>query len=316
MSILLQDIRASYDSHHFGASLKERSITIWRSGLPSPITTVRPGFSGGQNRHFIDPVNRLIYAGTWEDGLTCFDYADNRTVWHRSDLLGIQSVDLSVGFPNSLFVTLEAPDYRLDEPGVVSGIFELAAEDGRTKWATEDGDWMYADPKRPILVLQDRCDETVRILDGARNEIGSTPMVHFAIIDVGFSDHRIALAEGEKGVRIINHGGEVISRYAPYGRRPNCIRVAFSGDLVTVFDSWDGSFVTTIDPTTGEVVSEYRCESHGTICFIDGGFRFVDPSGRVCRSIDGRIETTLKAEHDDGGEPENRLPDTTGSHSC
>lgn len=303
MSILLRDIRASYDSHHFGACLVKESITIWRSDSPTPITTVRPGFSGGENRHFIDPVNRLIYSGTWEDGLTCFDYEDNRTVWHRSDLIGIQTVDLSAGFPTSLFVTLEAPDYRLNEPGVISGIVELAAEDGRTKWTTEDGDWIYADPKQPILVLQDRCDKIVRILDVTRNEIGSTPMVHFAIIDVGFSDQMIALAEGEQGVRVLNHKGDLISQYAPQGRNPNCIRVAFSGERVIVFDSWDGSFVTTIEPTTGEVVSEYQRESHGTICFIDRGSRFVDPSGRICRSIDGQIETTLEAEQVD-----NRLP--------
>ena len=296
MSILLRDIRASYDSHHFGASLKKGAITIWCSDSPTPITTVRPGFSGGQNRHFIDPVNRLIYSGTWEDGLTCFDYTDNRTVWHRSDLIGIQTVDLSAGFPNSLFVTLEAPDYGLDEPGVISGIVELAADDGRTKWTTEDGDWIYAAPKHPILVLQDRCDKMVRILDAGRNEIGSTPMVHFAIADVAFSEQMIALAEGEKGVRILNNKGEVISQYAPQGRKPNCIRVTFSGDRVIVFDSWEGSFVTTINPTTGEVVSEYQRQSHGTICFIDGGTRFVDPAGRVCRSIDGEIEATLKAE--------------------
>lgn len=304
MSILLRDIRASYDSHHFGASLVKESITIWRSDSPTPVTTVRPGFSGGENRHFIDPVDRLIFSGTWEDGLTCFDYADNRTVWHRSDLIGIQTVDLSAGFPGSVFVTLEAPDYRLDEPGVISGIVELAAEDGRTKWTTEDGDWIYANPTQPILVLQDRCDKTVRILDVTRNEIGSAPMVHFAIIDVGFSDQMIALAEGEKGVRILNNKGELISRYAPQGRKPNCIRVAFSEDRVIVFDSWDGSYVTTIDPTTGEVVSEYQRESHGTICFIDGGARFVDPSGTICRSIDGQIETTLKAQAD----ADNRLP--------
>ncbi len=306
MSILLRDIRASYDSRHFGASLEEESITIWRSDLSTPITTVRPGFSGGENRHFIDPVNRLIYSGTWEDGLTCFDYTENRTVWHRSDLIGIQAVDLSTGFPTSVFVTLEAPDYRLDEPGVVSGIVELATDDGRTKWKAEDGDWGYADPKRPVLVIEDSCNDVVRIFDAAKNETGSAPMIHFALLDVGFSDKMIALAEGAKGVRILNHKGDVISQYVPEGRKPNCIRVAFVGDHLFVFDSWDGSFVTTISPATGEVVSEYQRESNGTICFIDDGSRFVDPSGQVCRSIDGQCETTLRAGQDGGGQPATR----------
>lgn len=298
MSILLQDTRASYDSRHFGASLEKETITIWRSDSRSPITSVRPGFSGGEDRHFIDPVNRLVFSGTWEDGLTCFDYADNRKVWHRTDLIGIQTVNLSAGFPGSVFVTLEAPDYRLDEPGVVSGIVELSSEDGRTRWTTEDGDWLYADPKQPFLVIQDSCNDVVRILDIEKKEVGSAPMIHFAIMDVGFSDKLIALAEGEKGVRILNHKGQVISQYAPRSRKPNCIGVAFSGDHVVVDDSWDGSFVTVINPTTGEVISEYERESHDDICFIDDGSRFVDTAGQIYRSIDGQLETTLKAEQD------------------
>ena len=295
MSVFLRDTRASFDSRHFGASLEEESITIWRSDSPDPITTVQPGFSGGRNRHFIDPLNRLIYSGTWENGLTCFDYADNRIVWRRNDLIGIQTVDLSAGFPASVFVTLEAPDYRLDEPGVISGIVELAAQDGRTKWATEDGGWVYADPRQPLLLIQDRCNDIVHILDADKNEVGSTPMIHFAIIDVGFSQDMIALAEGAKGVRILDHKGSVISQYSPNNRKPNCIRVAFSDDYLIVFDSWKGSFVTIIEPDTGKVVMEYKRESHGTICFIDKGSRFIDPSGQICRSINGQPETTLKA---------------------
>lgn len=131
-------------------------------------------------------------------------------------------------------------------------------------------------------------------------------MIHFALLDVGFSDTMIALAEGAKGVRILNYKGQVISQYVPQSRKPNCIRVAFVEDRVLVFDSWEGSFVTTIDPATGELVSEYQRESHGTICFIDDGSRFVDPSGQIYRSIDGQLETTLRAEHDGAGQPPTR----------
>ena len=304
--MVLRDIRAAYDSRYFGASLEEKSISIWRSDLVPPVATVRPGFSGGEKRHCIDPVNRLIYSGTWEDGLTCFDYAENRTVWHRSDLIGIQSVDLSVGFPGSVFVTLEAPDYRLNELDVASGIVELAAEDGRTRWSAERGDWCYANPCRPFLVIQDRSDRVVRILDANKNEVGTAPMIHFALLDVGFSDAFIALADGAKGVRVLNYRGEVIARYVPIGRKPNCIQVAFHAERLLVFDSWDGPFVTTIDPTNGELVSEYQRDSQGTICFIDNGSRFVDESGHIFRSSNGQFEGTLKAEQPGTGQPATR----------
>jgi hypothetical protein len=254
------------------------------------------GVFGRRESAFIDPVNRLIYSGTWENGLACYDYADNRQVWHRDDLIGIQTVDLSAGFPSSVFVTLEAPDYRLDEPGIISGIAELDARDGSTMWMTDRGDWLYLHPREPVMVIQDKCDHVVRILDGGKNEVGTIPMVHFAIIDVGFSEDFIALAEGEKGVRILDHQGRMISRYAPRGRKPNCIKITFDGDRVIVFDSWEGSFVTILDPRTGKRISEYERDSHGDICFIDNGSRFVDPSGTICRSIDGQVMARLKAE--------------------
>jgi outer membrane protein assembly factor BamB len=301
MSILLRDTRASYDSLHFGASLEQETITIWRSDSPLPVTTVKPSFSGGGRRHFIDPVNRLIYAGTWENGLTCFDYADTRVVWYRDDLIGIQTVDLSAGFPSSVFVTLEAPDYRLDEPGIISGIVELDAKDGSAKWAANDGDWVYLHPRQPLIVIQDRCNNVVRILDGEKNEVGSIPMVHFAIIDVGFGKGMIALAEGEKGVRIFDDRGALVSRYAPKGRKPNCIKVAFYEDRVIVFDSWDGSFLIIIDPRTGKLIAEYEREFHDDICFIDDGSRFIDSSGQIYRSSDGRFVTTVKAEQGGAG---------------
>jgi hypothetical protein len=281
---------------HFGASLEKETITIWRSDSAFPITTVKPGFSGGESRHFIDPVNRLIYAGTWEDGLTCFNYIDDRVVWYRGDLIGVQSVDLSAGFPSSVFVTLEAPDHRLDEPGILSGILELDAEDGSVKWTANHGDWGFLHPRQPLIVIQDRRNNVVRILDDQKNEVGSIPMVHFAVIDVDFGQEMIALAEGEKGVRILDDRGALLSHYAPRSRKSNCIRVAFNEGRLIVFDSWDGSFVTIIDPCTGKLIAEYERQFHDHICFIDGGSRFIDSSGQIFRTNDGHLVATVNAE--------------------
>lgn len=295
MSIFLRDTRASYDSCHFGASLEEGAITIWKSDSSLPITTVKPGFSGGESRHFVDSVNRLIYSGTWEDGLTCYDYADDRVVWHRNDLIGIQTVNLSAGFPASVFITLERPDYR-QEPEIISGIVELDAYNGSSRWRADKGDWVYLHPRKPLIVIQDRRNRMIRILDRAKTEVGSIPMVHFAILNVAFGENLIAIAEGAKGVRVCDLHGKVISHYAPTGRKPNCINVTFAGDRVCIHDSWDGSFVSIIDPYSGKLISEYKRDSHGAMCFIDDGIRFVDSSGRVCQSFDGEVVATLKVE--------------------
>ena len=296
--MLLRDTRASCDSQHFGGSLEKETITIWKSDSPSPLATVKPGFSGGANRHAIDPVNHLIYAGTWEGGITCFDYAANRVAWQRTGLPGIQSVDLSAGFPGSVFLTLEAPESRLDEPGILSGIVELDARDGSTKWTRDRENRAYFHPRQGLILIQDSSDSVIRILDSTKKEIGSAPMIHFSIIDVAFGDGMIVLAEGESGARILDYRGKVISRYVPEDRRPNCIRAAFHQDRVLLFDSWDASFITAIDPNKGEPVSEYQRITHDTPCFIDEGSRFVDSSGKIFRSSDGLHVATLEAGPD------------------
>jgi hypothetical protein len=145
-------------------------------------------------------------------------------------------------------------------------------------------------------VIQDRLNRVVRILDDQKNEVGSIPMVHFAIIDVDFGKDVIALAEGEKGVRILDYRGALLSHYAPQDRKPNCIRVAFDENQLIVYDSWDGSFVTIIDPWTGKLIAEYEREFHDDICFINDGSRFIDSSGQIFRSNDGHLVATVRAE--------------------
>lgn len=292
-----RDIRASCDTLHFGASLEEGSITIWKSDSPFPIASVKPGFSGGENRQLIDPETRRIYAGTWEDGITCFDYAENRVVWHRADLIGIQKVDLSKAFSHSVFVTLECPDYRLDEAGIiVSGIAELSVHDGSTRWLTESGDWLYLHPSDSLLVVQDSCDSVVRILNGAKKEVGTASMIHFSVLDVAFRGDLIALAEGEKGVRVLDHRGALISRFVPQRPEPNCVQIAFDEDRVVVLDTWESSFVSIVDPHSGKLIAEYERDSHEAICFLDHGSRYVDSSGKIFRSSDGVHLATLSAQ--------------------
>jgi len=295
--------RASPDSHHFGASLNKEEITLWETQSFSKIATMRPGFSGGRQRYIVDPLDHIIYSGTWEEGLTAFDYMSEKQVWRRKDLIGIQRVDLSPAFPTSIFVTLETPDYRVDEPGVFSGIVELERATGKTVWRTRNGDDVYTHPERPVLVIQDRAADKIRILNEERKETASTKMLNFAVVDLAFSDGLIALAEGAKGTRVIDLNGKTISRNLPKGRKPNCIRITFSGDHVCVYDSWEGAYITIIRPESGKTESEYERESGGDPCFIDDGARFVDAFGRVFHSQDGRADGTIEAEQGGAEQP-------------
>jgi hypothetical protein len=126
--LFLRDIGASCDGKHVAARLSDGEITIWRTDSPEPVARCKPGFSGGESRYQIDPSRGLIYSGTWEDGLTCFDYKAKKVIWRRKDIIGIQTFNISTALPDSVFLTLEAPDYRLSDPSVKSGIAELDAK--------------------------------------------------------------------------------------------------------------------------------------------------------------------------------------------
>lgn len=297
-TVYFNDLRASYDTRHFGASVTEGEITIWKTGSFDKIACVRPGFERGGNRYTIDPINRLIFSATWENGLTCFDYEKNKPVWHRDDILGIQRVDISSAFPASLFVAHQPPESSWNEPGVTKGVMELDAYTGETMWADEGGitAQMHLHPSKTIFVIADGSDNLVRIFDEKKRLIGSIPMMYFAVLDVAFSDDRIAIAEGSKGIRVIDFEGNLVSSYVPTGRESNCIKIAFTPQGVCAVDSWQGTFVTHVDPQSGKVLSEYQRDSHGGICFIDSGTRFVDQHGHVCRSADGEIETKLSVD--------------------
>jgi WD40 repeat protein len=289
-------MRASADGRLFGTSSDDETIKVWDAVTLTEIASIRPGFSGGEDRLALDPTSSRVFSGTWEAGLTCYDYTEHREVWRRADLIGIQRVDFSPAFPSSLFVALEAPDYRVDEPGVFSGVVELDAATGRLLWRTDDADTIFLHPSRPLSVLVDRRERIIRILDDSRRLIGSTPMIYFAVLEVAFHGEVIALAEGGEGIRLIDTRGRVQASHRPPSRESNCLRISFVGgaDALAAFDSWEGSYITRLDGA-GQVVAEYERESHEDVCFIGDGTRFLDAQGRVCRTATGAADMQIKA---------------------
>lgn len=228
--------------------------------------------------------------------MTCFDYRAQKVIWSRKDIIGIQTVNISTALPNSVFLTLEAPDYRMSDPSAVSGIAELDSLTGKTNWVSSTGHWLYLHPNKPILVVQDGGPGgSVRILTPEKKELGKIKMVHFSIIDVGFSGDLIALAEGSKGVRVIDFKGRLVSSYVPRNREPYFVAAAFDDGKLRAHDSWDGAFIVTIDPASGKLLSEYKRTQSGDVCFIDDGKRFVTSRGEICLSSDGTVQSALKA---------------------
>ena len=175
----------------------------------------------------------------------------------------------------------------------VFGIAELDRNTGETLWAEPNGQKAFVHPDAAILLI---CDgRTIRVLGADMQPIGRAEMVNFAILDAAFSGDRIALAEGAKGVRVIDVSGATLCSYSPQGRKPNCISVAFNGHRVCVHDSWEGSFLTTIDPASGQVIAEHQRPKGGDICFIGDGSRYVDQTGGIYTALDGRPIGQIKA---------------------
>jgi len=206
--------------------------------------------------------------------------------------MGIQRVDLSSAFPSSIFVAVEAEDYRLEEPDIITGVLEIDTETGQTIWMTEDWDEMYVHPSSPVILFKERCERKIGIFDGLKRQIGAADMANFAILAVAFASNRIAIAEGEKGLRIIGFDGQEIAHYSPTYRETNFIRVAFSSDAVHVLDDW--KYVASVDPNFGTLINEYKLEPPCDLCFVAGGASFVDDHGQIRRSSDGQIEGTIQ----------------------
>ena len=293
MNSWFKDIRASFDSFHLGASLSPESLTIWKTVDPKPITTVQPGFECGRERFSIDPSNGVIYAGIWGGGVTAYDFEDRQVIWHRRDLIGIHSVDYSPMFPMSLFIAVRQLD-DINREEIVCGIAELDIRDGQTVSFDENGRYVYLHPTQPIMAVRDM-GRRIRILGREKQRLGTCD-ADSPICNVGFGDSFFALAEGSEGVRNVDFNGQVISHYKPHGRKPHCTTVAFDEDRLYVFDSWDGTFLSSVDPLSGELISEYQRKSHSGICFIDGGTRYVDCSGEVFASASGEREAILEIE--------------------
>jgi hypothetical protein len=288
-------MRTSAYGRLLGTSADDETIKVWNATTLAAIANIKPGFSGGEGRLALDPTSSRAFSGTWEAGLTCYDYAEHRVVWHRADLIGIQRVDFSPAFPSSLFVALEAPDYRVDEPGIFSGVVELDAATGRSLWRTDYADTVFLHPSRPLSVLVDRGERIIRILDDSHRMLSSIPMTYFAVLEVAFHGERIALAEGGEGIRLADTRGTILASHRPPSRKANCLRVSFvsGADALAVFDSWEGSYITLLNGA-GQVITEYQRESHEDVCFIGDGTRFLDAQGHVCQTANGAIEARIE----------------------
>ena len=326
MSDRFRAFRVSSDGRCFCGSTDSGIIRIWDAGDLSLIAALDTGFPEGFHRLAIDTGNHLLFSGAWGEGLSCHNYRSGARLWHRSDLRGIQSVEHSNGWPLSIHVAVDVLETEQNLPDVFSGIAELDSRSGETLWHAKDGLSVFLHPTEPLLVMEASqepewirrrpwwmprifawisghgmpssetgSDRSLAILDQSKERCASLEMANFAILDVAFVGDLMALAEGEKGVRVIRRDGSVLAHHASAGRESNFIQAGFDRSTGTwVFlDQWEEAFVIILDGATGRLLNEYRRASRGGIHLIGDGSRYVDDQGQVCRTSNGELLAQL-----------------------
>ena len=293
---LMSEFRAFYTSHdgqYFAGCTDEGLIRVWNAADLSLVATLYNSFEDCSLRMAIDPGNHLLFSGAWDEGLSCHDYMTGAHLWHRDELPGIQKVDYACGFPSSIHVAAEVPGTEPDETTALEGVIELDSRTGKIIWQDKEVSSMFLHPSDALVVIENRRDRQMSILDGSKKICGSLGMAHFTIMDVAFNGDLIAVAEGTHGLRIIDRQGKVLVRHIPTDRECHFIRVRFdhsSGNWSFV-DQHDEAILVTLDGKSGRLLNECRSNSWGSP--IGDGSRYVDYEGQVCRLGDGEVLARL-----------------------
>jgi hypothetical protein len=283
-------MRAGADSRYFATTGKGDVVSIWDGQTLKLIGEIGDfpadiGSSGG--RLALDSKKRVVYSGMWDDGLYCHDYDRGTLLWHRPEYLGIQRVDISAALPDSVFVSLRAPERLWHKPGTYKGIFELDAATGAAVYRFEKGWNLFTHPNSPLFVVEEYAD-CLHFLDATKEWIGTTSKPHFALIGVAFDETRIAISEGQEGLRVLDHLGQELASFESKTREGNCLEIAFDSSAGTLAcrDNWADNYMVIVDPDSGSLIREYRLPI-ADICFINRGEHFVNWSGMVFRTGDG-----------------------------
>lgn len=291
-----KELRSSVGSNLFGSSIGENTLCVWDGSTHESLTEINCIFSGGRSRFLINEREKVVIVGTWEDGIRCYDLSTGDVIWERKEIIGVQSLQASFAIPESVFVSVEAPDYRLDDPSAYDGVLELATSNGKEKWRSDQFSEIYADPNSTLLVGVNCGEREIYFLDKGKRKQATIPMEYFAVLDVEFGKDSVLIAEGKCGIRIFDKKQfSLRGTWTPEGREANCIRAGYVVDRseYLVQDSWDSSFLVHFSEN-GTQIKEQDLPSNSDLCFIDKGRYFIQRDGSIysseaCKHL-GKIE--------------------------
>lgn len=283
-----RDLKSVRTGTIYAGSSNRRDVEVWDVLGPRCLGIVKNAYDGGKERIIVTPDGKHLFTGRWDGGVSCFEVATGRRVWHREDIRGVQHVRYSSEFPDSLFLAAVTEDYRVNKPNTFDGIMELSATDGTELWRRTSTHKVFL--AHGLLILADRAYRQIRVLDPRKNEVSSFSMVHFSVLDVDSSDGLLAFAEGRKGIRLVSPNGRTLASYQHPHRETHCIDVAFVEGMerICVIDNKLGAGITTILDRRANYMSEYKGDWRGPVDFLMNGSVYIDGHGTVYDSLSGR----------------------------
>ncbi|MCB8960651.1 MAG: hypothetical protein H6651_10090 [Ardenticatenales bacterium] len=283
--------RSSFDTRFFINTNDYRQTLVWQLRPLQLIGKSSHCLPDGGDRTAYNPLLRLLICGSWDAGISCVQVDTHELLWDRTDLLGIQNVQMSAASPDLLYVELEAPDYI---PGSFGGVVVLDVRSGTELARYEKWHSFYTHPylARHVAVA----DDNIILIDDEMAVVNQIGMNYFAILDVAFREQHIAVAEGRTGLRVFDDGGTELLHYREPGKQ-NISHCRFDLEQPRVHClnkiSADRGRLITVDYVNGEKCAEHLLDDCTEFCFLDDSPHYVNRTGQIFRAADGQVVQRL-----------------------
>ena len=278
---------ASKRSSRVAAAMFEHVVQIWDVETGVIVNEFETVFSFGGPRLTLDPLGERCIAAAWKagkrGGVACYETNTGKLIWHRQDLRQTQRVRFSPGGEAAWCVPQSGPTKLLD---AVNGKTLDALTGLRDIFDSEySADLLLVKRKRDYIL---RKEKTLQI-----------PRLTFAVLDVAFGPHSLAVSESGGPVRCIDSStGSELWRQSP-GKQIHFLRLwyrridgNFYGEL---WEFRTGSFrsIVRFDASSGE--STVICQLYsGEAVYSPKVDCIITSNGEVLDLADGRIHHRLQ----------------------
>ena len=191
-------------SSRVAAATFEHHVQIWDVETRAVVNEFETVFSFGGHRLTLDPLGERCIAAAWKagkhGGVACYEANTGKLIWHRQDLRQTQRLRFSPGGEAAWCVPDSGPTKLLD------------AANGKTLDALTGVRDIFDSEYSEDLVLEKRKRDYILRKDKTRQ----IPRLTFAILDVAFGPHSLAISESGGPVRCIDFStGTELWRQSP-----------------------------------------------------------------------------------------------------